>query len=585
MTELSETVAVAAEPRRRSVAWMRWAPLLLACIVAAAVRILLLQDERVVWGDEPFYLWLGRNWITGRGFAFTGHADVHHGPLFPWLAGLLYLLTGDLALASEVLYVAFGALLLLPLYGLGKELYDRRVGLAAAGVAAVFPALTAGVLHWGTMTEAIYMVFVYLGLLAGAVALRPVLSPGEGSGGGRREPLWAYPLAGLAYGLAYLTRPEAITYLGVGVVLLVLLRALGRQLGSARFWLGLFLFILTFAVAFVPYAYYVRLNTGSWMVSEKVGVTYLTCLGLVRGDTAAFDRATWGLDSTGLETFFFSPESYDVSMLDLILADPRSFLAILYMNAIGFIKVLIGWTLFPYVLLPLVALGLFRQGWTRQRALGEIYLLGAFIPVLAFVMFFIQARYLVAVMPVMILWAALGLMALSDWLIGTIVALRTPENEAGADGGLRAYWHMPQGWRILLEVLPMVVLMGALLASYPAVLQEVQSVGSFRPAHRTLGELLAEKLPAEAIVMSRYPAIAFHAGTEWAPTPNASLSEVLTYARHKGVNYFVIDERELRYRPSLTPLVTGEQVPQELAFVFAIREGGERLVAYQFVGQ
>jgi len=61
--------------------------------------------DRIVWGDEPFYLWLGRNWLTGQGYTFTGYHDVHHSPLFPLLSGILYLVTGNLQVASNIIYV------------------------------------------------------------------------------------------------------------------------------------------------------------------------------------------------------------------------------------------------------------------------------------------------------------------------------------------------------------------------------------------------------------------------------------------------------------------------------------------------
>ncbi|NLG27294.1 MAG: hypothetical protein GX557_05255, partial [Chloroflexi bacterium] len=157
----TDVLAGAGQSRKRG---LRALWLLAIVLLAAGVRIWLLREPRVVWGDEPFYLWLGRNWITGQGYTFTGHLDVHHAPLFPMLAGLLYALTGDIACASEILYVVFGALLVLPVYAIGAEVYQRRTGYAAAVLAAVYPSLTAGILHWGTMTEAIYMFFVYAGL-------------------------------------------------------------------------------------------------------------------------------------------------------------------------------------------------------------------------------------------------------------------------------------------------------------------------------------------------------------------------------------------------------------------------------------
>lgn len=532
--------------RLAGLVWPSWGTLGLIWLVAVAVRLVLSQGERVVWGDEPFYLWLGRNWVSGRGYAFVGRADVHHGPLFPWLAGLLYLVTGDLALSSEILYVLFGSLLVVPVYFIGKALYGQRAGLSAAALVAVFPALTASVLHWGSMTEPLYMFWVYLGLWAGLVIC---FAPSP-------SPLWAYPLAGLSFGLAYLTRPEAIGYWVVVGVFVVLLQAF-RRAWRWRFGLQMALYVLAFGLAFGPYAYYTRLHTGSWMVSQKVGVAYLTGIGLAHGDTAAFDKATWGLDSTGLETFFFSSESYNVSMLGLIRADPRTFLEVLYLNGLRFVQVLVDWSLFPTILLPLVVLGLFRRGWTRERTLQELYLLLSLAPVASFTLFFIQARYLVPFIPVMILWLANGLAEFGDWLVATV----------------------GRG-RLLASVGPAILVMAVLLLAQPYVVRQVTNVGSVRPAHKSVGEHLGRLLPRDALLMSRYPAIAFHADVRWVPTPNASLPEVLNYARHKGVQYWAIDERELAYRPQFRELVMGGQAPAGLRLIYADEPEGERLVVY-----
>lgn len=559
-----------------------WLPLLVIWVFAFALRLFLSQTDRVVWGDEPFYLWLGRNWIAGQGYAFVGHPDVHHGPFFPWLAGMLYLVTRDLALASELLYALFGSLLVLPMHALGKELYDRRTGLATALLVAVLPALTVATLHWGTMTEPIYLVFVYLGLWAGTIALRrawlALRLPTNASIS--RDPWWAYGLAGLAFGVAYLTRPEAIAYFGVIGGFILLVRAPLGDWRSGRLWLQLLLYALGFGLCFLPYAYYVRQHTGSWMVSEKVGVAYLTGIGLAHGDTAAFDRATWGLDSTGLETFFFSSESYNVSMLSLILGDPKTFAQILYLNAKRFARVFIDWTMFPYALLPLAFLGLFGRAWTRERTLKEIYLFLSATPVLGFILFYIQARYLVPFVPVFLLWTAHGLGRFSDWLTATIVELGTGTQAGMAE---RVYRTLSSGWQRALEIGPALLVVILLLGAYPHVSREVTQVGSFRPAHRAVGEALAKRLPRDTVLMCRYPAIAFHADAHWVPTPNASLEAVTTYARHKGVQYWAIDERELRYRPQFAQLVTGEETVTGWELFYVDDSGKERLVVYQFV--
>jgi len=562
--------------------WRQWLPLLLIWGLALLIRGILVQPERVVWGDEPFYLWLGRNWATGQGYQFVGHSDVHHGPLFPMLAGLIDRLVGSLEVASDIIYVLFGSLLVWPVYGMAREVYDRRIGLAAALMAAVWPGFSVAVLHWGTLTEPMYMTFVCAGLYYGLVALRGrwdcIGCRGQRLAAG--APWWTYGLAGLSIGLAYLTRPEAFIYAGIVGLALVVPNALLGQLKRATFWRDLTVFVAGFGLCFIPYAIYVHAQTGAWMVSEKVGVAYLTGIGLAHGDTAAFDRSTWGLDSTGLETFFFSSESYTISMVELILGDVELFLRILYLNSMRFARVLIDWTLMPALMLPLLILGLFDRGWSRERTLKEIYLALTWVPVLSFILFFIQARYLVPALPVAVIWVARGSLKLGDWLLGTLAEVRAPVTEEGASAAARP---VAQPWRGVLEWLPVALVVLLLAAAYPRVHQAVTRVGSVRAEHRTMGEALRGLSEPGEVVMCRYPAIAFHAERDWMPTPNASWSDVLRYARHKSVDYFVIDQRELLYRPQFQPLMSAQDVPPELELVLDIAssDGSERMVIYR----
>jgi len=92
-------------------------------------------------------------------------------------------------------------------------------------------------------------------------------------------------------------------------------------------------------------------------------------------------------------------------------------------------------------------------------------------------------------------------------------------------------------------------------------------VGSVRQEHKLLGEALAPLASEDTVIMCRYPAIAFHAGATWTPTPNAELDQVLHYAQQKGADYFVIDEAELRYRPQFRPLYAQQYRLSELSHV------------------
>jgi len=525
---------------------------------ALVVRLwALAQPQRIVWGDEPFYLWLGRNWLTGQGYSFTGYSDVHHTPMYPLLSGLFYLLTHNLELASDICYVIFGVLLVIPIYMLAKEMYGRGVGIVAVLLMAVYPPISTGPLFWGTLTEPPYYFFVYTGLWMVLLAMR-------------RERPWQFLLGGVCFGLAYLTRPEAVAYVAIGAGVLVTVRLFEKSLFKGKTWIGLGLYLTGFLLLFLPYAYYVYLQTGSWMISEKAGVTFITCIGLSQGNTAAFDLATWSLDSTGREVFFFSRESYNVSMWQVIRAYPQEFIALLVRNVRRFIDSLFSSRLFPYYFLPLLGLAFFQRTWDKVRTKGELLLFASLAPVMAFLLFFIQDRYIATLLPSLVIWLGLGAYELGRWLHGTVRGL-LPGRELG------------RVWRGMLVAIPTLLLVLYLGTMQPRAIAQYVNVGSFRMEHKTVGLWMKDNIPHDAVVMSRYPAIAFYADTRWEPTPNAEYAQILVYAQANHVSHFVLDEDETRVlRPQLAFLLDENNVPAELELVHVARSPKGKLLVFRF---
>ena len=531
--------------------------------------VMLFQPQRIVWGDEPFYLWLGRNWLTGQGYSFTGYPDVHHTPMYPLLSGLFYLFTRNVTptaaqgmeLASDICYVLFGVMLIIPIYLLAKEMYGRGPGYAAALLLAVYPAIATAPLFWGTLTEPPYYFFVYTGLWLVLVAMR-------------RSKAWAHVLAGSCFGLAYLTRPEAVAYVAVCGGVLLLVRFFEKKLFRRETLLALSLYLIGFLVLFLPYAYYVYRQTGTWMVSEKAGVTFVTCIGLSEGNTAAFDRATWGLDSTGCEVFFFSRESYNVSMIDVIRAHPSEFVQLLVRNIRRFISSLLSSRLFPYYLLPLLGLAFFKAAWDKARVKGELLLLFSLTPVLAFLLFFIQDRYIATALPTLVIWLGLGAHELGVWLRGTAEYLL----EGRKLGRL---------WRGALVAIPTLALLTYLVAMQPRAVAQYTNIGSFRTEHKTIGLWMKDNIPRDSVVMSRFPAIAFYAEQRWEPTPNAEYSQALGYARANHVQYWALDEEETRdLRPQFAflldaLLLDAGKTPPELQLVHALDSARGKLSVFR----
>jgi hypothetical protein len=140
--------------------------------------------------------------------------NVHH-PLYPiTVLGLSFLVRAfhpgtELAvmqLSAQLASGLAGILLVVPMFYLGKELFDRRIGFWAAGLFQCFP-VGARIMS-DALSEPLFLLLTVTGLLLALRAFR------SGS-------VIAFALCGLCTGFAYLTRPEGILLgISVGLVLL-----------------------------------------------------------------------------------------------------------------------------------------------------------------------------------------------------------------------------------------------------------------------------------------------------------------------------------------------------------------------------
>lgn len=582
------------EPSARSRGQARW--LLLGLLaLAAAVRIYWGAQPRIIWGDEPFYLWFGQSLLSGQGYQFYGNSGVHLSPLYPLLAGLISKIIAvfagnspqTLAAGSVTLYVICGTLLLLPIYGIARRTTGREsIGLCAGLMTALYPTLTARVPLWGTMTEPIYLLLVATAWWALLVAQQE-----------RR--LWGYALAGASLGLAYLTRNEAIVYLVAGLAVMALIELVipgpkarpgesvgqvanpsytpgSRWAGVKRALLGAVLAVGIFAILISPYLIALHVQTGKWQILEEAGSTYVSAQGLAFKSMPAFDQATWGLDAASGEVYFFSPTSEGQGLLAAITADPRKFLRLLRVNLADLMVTTFSIQLVPLLFAGLALLGLFARRWDTRRLRGELLLITSLVGPLSFLPFFIQPRYIAGVLIPALVWIGGGTVWLGEWLAQTWAQLRAERRSgAGAAAGVTL--------SPFLCALPALLLAVVLLWQTPRIWNQQAGLSGFRQVHRTAAEaLLAAGATPDSLVLSRFPAIAFHAGIRWAPTPVASWPEVAAYAQRKKADFIAVDAREAELRPQLAFLMDPAQAPPELGYVTTVDDGTGPVVIYRF---
>jgi 4-amino-4-deoxy-L-arabinose transferase-like glycosyltransferase len=199
--------------------WARidWCLFALLLLLAAGIRLWQLTHTEVAARDSIGFIRIA--WQLNQK-PFSEWPDVlkqaEQHPVYPlaiWAVSvpLRHLVEGPEAdrmrLSAQMASALAAVLLVLPLFSLGRMLFDRRVGVGAALLVQCLP--VSGRILADGLSEATFLLFAASGLYWSVRALRRSGGP------------WSFALTGFFGGLAYLTRPEgALIVAATGLVLL-----------------------------------------------------------------------------------------------------------------------------------------------------------------------------------------------------------------------------------------------------------------------------------------------------------------------------------------------------------------------------
>lgn len=540
-------------------------PLLAIYLAGLATRAAFASLPRVARWDEAAYLTIAHNLLTGRGYSeLMGAMDVHQPPMVSLLAaaGLALRLPLEWAAAAPA-HLLLGSLVVLPLYALGSALFGRRAGLMAALLAAFYPALAVHPLYWGTMTEPPYLLFILSGIYATYRCGRALASGAQPWG-------WAAAM-GLAFGLGFLTRPEALIFLAamlgyLGLLWLCAGPPRGRRLARLAASGALAAAMMTLLA--LPYMFYLHQVTGRWMLSGKAGTSMDIAWAFVNDSQAMHDQAAASLDSSGQEIMWLSPEAFNVSIAGWILAYPARFATLVRQNMVDSWQKLFSQELFQPWLWGLITLGLFSQPWTRARLRDNLLILCALAPLASLWIVFIETRFMVAYLAISLPWAGAGLAHLTAWAADTVQP---------AGRGKPAALH-----RGLAGALPAVLVVAAMLWSG---IHAAQDMIPHLPFHRVeAARWLAEQTPPGTPIMTRNAETALYADRPMVAFPNAPWEQVLAYAKARGARYLVVDQWEINtVRPQLQQLLAGDAAPLPgITLVQQYEHPGHTILLFRF---
>lgn len=524
-------------------------------LLSFVIRLCFINVPQNIGDDAANYAVLGKNLIEGRGFVgISGQIDLYSSPLYPFFIGVFYFFIKNSELAGRLVSVLFGALLIVPIYFLSKRIYNNKVAIISSILVAFYFILIQYSVE--VLSESMYTFLIATGVLIGYIALV-------------EQKTFFYFLAGIIFGLCYLTRAEGIGYIFILILMTGIFWLINQKRERKRkLFICSIMLILGLFIVSAPYLVFFHDQTGHWIVGQKGGVSLEAGEAMLSKDPLAREKALCGLTEDGTRMkghFFLIGEMEKVNKFDYIIHHPIARAKVYVINAGTEYYSTIP-SIFPALLILLIGVGLFRGEWTRERFKKEFYMASVVVyPLLLYPLSHIEPRYLISVLPIAIIWSANGINELQEWLHENIADLKID-------------W-LKQ--RLIFKNLVFVIV---LLSLIPLIALIPFHYYSDQPTeHKEAGLWMKENVPQNPVIMAKRPYIAFYAEGTYIPLPYANYTRMMKYAKIHHVKYIVMDEKETsKVRPQLAFLLDETKAPKDdLKLIYKDSNIHNKLLIYE----
>ena len=479
-------------------------PLSLLFFVAIGIKLYFLQYTRVISADGTGYAQIARDFIQGNGFENATHFP----PFYPALMGLLNLLVPDIELAGRLVSIFMGSLIVIPIYLLAKEFFNKNIGIIACLLAIVWPSIRA----WSgeVMSQSTYITLILMGIYLTWRAFK-------------KESVLLSAFAGMFMGLSYLTRPEAFIVLFAMTFVLLVYGLINRMPVKALITFVMPIWI-TFILISFPYINLLHEKTGTWQMTNKTKTGLYHSLG----------------EYYGKGDLYNVPDLPPIGILDVLTKYPD----FLRHKVSGNLRE-IWHNLLPFFMWPFLFWGFVAGRWGKERVVEKLFLLSTMSPMIMLVsIFFVTPEYTQAYLPILFLWIGQGIMSFEALI----------EKKAG----LKKWFSFQKGgYRFSLAFIATVIFCVTTLTSQvPKNWNKIYhfSHDGGRYDRKLIGLMLKEHLPVEAKIMTRWGRISFYSEREFIMIPNASFREILETAKENKAKYMIVDGALMGMRPQLGPL-------------------------------
>jgi len=475
--------------------------------------------------DGVTYLQISRNILHGKGL---GWQALWASPFYSILVAAVSFVGGidDMLQAATVVSVLMGFLLVGAVYFLAYQIFDRKVALISATLAAISPHLLR--VTFSDETEITYTFFLTLSLALLTLAFK-------------RDSRVFPALAGTSFALAYLSRSEG--FLVMALILGGGALFQGRNLLRSGFFKKAVICSMLFFLVASPYLFFLKENYGKWTISPKASyvMLWMKCFTYHDNDRGEEgNEELWGLSDSG-KLNWQEPRGVK-DLIDFLGSHPEKSVAV-YLNDLsheipGRIPNGSGMADFPQVFpVYLALLGLFAAflpwgplGREKKAVLIAPFALLFILPVFTDGWW----KYLVPYLPLVIILAAKGFSGAVATLAQKIGTARAGTLEHSL---------------LFLGVLSVGWLFTAPLHPKPQPRSQSAAAPSSAPSKKDLERSEAKKAaeyglrllgPGNNYMISWSPLVYYLNGS-WTARPVAELPRQLRYARQNGADYYVLD--------------------------------------------
>ena len=544
---------------------------LMGIVVGAIIfRLIFVANSYVIGFDQVNYLKLA---ASGKIHGLNHVLHPYWSPFYPLVVALFSYIVTDFELAGRLVNILCASFIIVPVFFFLKNNFNKKIAFGTSLLIG-FYSFSA---YYAAKAEAefLYSFAAIIGVILGWAVVES-------------KKIGKAFLAGIFFGLAYLSRPEGVGFLITfwGVIFLIIIFQIFAKRKVRSYIFILLLSGFGFGIVSFPYLLYLRQATGTWTISTKGVINQQGEMYVMKKDqytenpfhVLSEDNTKLMMDEIYHIGNFVENRQIEgktvvkISVIDFAKKVTENFYKIITETVTK---------VFPLPLIILFGLGLFAKPWPRENTYLNLYLLSyiVFFWFIVIPVFHISLRYFAPLIPIALIWIAKGADNLIEWVTVTI------KNSI-------------EKWPLSIPVRVVGSILVILLIFFSSILPEfgrrmkkgTDSTIEWGPCieQKKAGLWLKENGDESPVIMAYNHAVSFYAGNynikESVEIPENKVDRLLAYAKYRGVEYLVLNDRYKHHHPLIEHLYEEKDVPVNLEVIYKDREkSGLKTIIYKIV--